>query len=384
MHFSLKLSLTLIFVSIKLMQPLLANVPASSIKIEKFDTQLTGTQYQFREWLFEKVSYKQKEVLLESTTKKIPYPYPKANSVHWSQITMSDGDFHTLMNTSIDLKKINFSVKSEPATFNYEPKGSFWIDFADAEKFGGGFRGNGNLEEERMFFEFPQLAQLAFARQTSPPLPVKASSGTFPTSSDAQPFIIFNAFRHFDVTKVPYGYELEKVTPPSQVSSLVTELTGSLAEINVIGIASLNWCQKNPPVKTKKYTESNLLYLLKESLLGNLGAIMSIAQFSPAHTAASIHSGQWGSGAFNNSLHTVTALQILSGMMSQVHHNNSHYGIHLHLHGIDKAVIDEAENVVKSQLSKTGGNPAKVIEELLNLQHSDPKKWGPKKDCKKI
>lgn len=377
-NFSLALAILTLF------QPLLGNVPTSSIKIDKFDTQLTGTQHQFREWLFARKPSQQKEVLLDNTSKKIPYPYPKANSIHWSQITMADNDFQTLLNTPIDLSKINFKVASEAPSYSYQTNGTFWVDFADAEKFGGGFRGNGNLEEERMFFEFPQLAQLAFARQSSPPLPVKPSSGIFPTASDAQPFIIFNAVRHFDVSNVPYGYALDKVTPASQVANLVTELTSHNAKVNVIGIASLNWCQKNPPIKSKKYTDSNLLYLLKESLLSNLGAVMSLAQYSPTNTSAGIHSGKWGSGAFGNSLHTVTALQILSGIMAQIHVNNHQYGIHLHLHGVDQAVINEAENIVKTTLKKPGGTPAKVIEELLNLQNSDIKKWGPSKICKKI
>lgn len=384
MQLTLRLALALAILTINLIQPLLANVPINTIKMEKFNTQLTGTQYQFREWLFAKKPYQQKQMLLASTSKKIPYPYPKANSVHWAQITMSDTDFQTLLNRPIDVSKINFRVTAEPTSYNYQPKGSFWVDFADAEKFGGGFRGNGNLEEERMFFEFPQLAQLAFAKQASPPLPVKTSSGTFPTSADAQPFIIFNTFRHFDVSQVPYGYELEKVQPASTINHLVKELPSPYAEVNIIGIASLNWCQKNPPITSKKYTDSNLLYLLKESLLSNLGAIMSLIQFSPTHTAASIHSGQWGSGAFGNSLYTVTALQILSGMMSQIHNHNHQYGIHLHLHGVSQTIINEVENIVKTELKKPGGSPAKLIKLILNLQNSDFKKWGPKKDCKKI
>lgn len=152
----------------------------------------------------------------------------------------------------------------------------------------------------------------------------------------------------------------------------------------MIGIASLNWCQQNPPIKSKRYRQSNLLYLLKESLLGNLGALMSLIQFSPTNTTAGIHSGQWGTGAFANSQYMVTAIQILSGIMSQIPANNQQYGIRLHLHGVDQSIINEAENIVRAELQKPGGNPAKVIDELLNLQNSDPKKWRPRKDCKRI
>lgn len=384
MRIILQFSLALSILSFNFIQPLFADVPTSSINIERFNTQLTGSQFKFRQWLFAKVPYPQKEVLLESTIKKIPYPYPNVNSVRWSQITMSDTDFNTILNTPIDLNKINFTITAEPTNYNYQPNGTFWVDFADAEKFGGGFRSNGNLEEERMFFEFPQLAQLAYARRKNPPLPVKSVSSIFPTTSDAQPFIIFNIFRRFDVSQVPYGDQLKKVNPPSQVANLVRELPIPYAEVNVIGIASLNWCQKNPPIKSKLYRQSNLLYLLKESLLGNLGAIMSLIQFSPTNTTAGVHSGQWGTGAFANSQYTVTAIQILSGMMSQIHTNNQQYGIHLHLHGVSQSIINEVENIVKTELQKPGSNPAKVIDELLNLQNSDPKKWGPRKDCKRI
>lgn len=379
----LRSSLALAILSFKFIQPLTADIPINSIDIERFNTQLTGSQYKFRQWLFAKTPYSQKEVLLDSTTKKISYPYPTADFVRWSQITMSDIDFNTFLNTSIDLNKINFTLTSAPTTYDYQPNGTFWVDFADAEKFGGGFRGNGNLEEERMFFEFPQLAQLAYARRNNPPLPVKSVSGIFPTTSDAQPFIIFDIFRRFDVSQVPYGDKLKKVKPASQVANLVIDSSSPYARVNVIGLASLNWCQK-PSIKSKKYRQSNLLYLLKESLLGNLGAIMSLIQFSPTNTTAGIHSGQWGTGAFANSQYTVTAIQILSGMMSQIYANNQQYGIHLHLHGVSPSVINEVESIVRTELQKPGGNPAKLIDELLNLQNVDPKKWGPRKDCNRI
>ena len=382
MKFNLSASLALAVLSFKFTQALVADIPISQINIEKFNTELTGSQYQFRQWLFAQNPYPQKDVLLENTSKKIVYPY--VNSVHWSQITMSDTDFNTILSTPINLNNINFTVTTESTKYNYQPKGSFWVDFADAEKFGGGFRGNGNLEEERIFFEFPQLAQLAYARRNSPPLPVKPISGIFPTTSDAQPFIIFNLFRNFDVSQVPYGNQLKKVEPASQISNLVKELPSPYAEVNVIGIASLNCCQKNPPIKSRQYRQSNLLYLLKESLLGNLGAIMSLIQFSPTNTTAEIHSGQWGTGAFGNSLYTVTAIQILSGMLSQIYTNHEQYGIHLHLHGVSQSIIDEVKNIVTTELQKSGGNPAKVIERILDLQNADPKKWGPVEECKEI
>jgi hypothetical protein len=87
--------------------------------------------------------------------------------------------------------------------------------------------------------------------------------------------------------------------------------------------------------------------------------------------------------SLENSLYPIN-LKILSGMMSQIQVNNSQYGISLHLHGVSQSIIDEIENIVRTILKKPGGNPAKVIEELLNLQNSDLKKWGPRKDYKKI
>lgn len=357
-----------------------ANIPVSSFEVKKVKTDLTGSQSSYRDWLFARKPYPQKEALLEGTVKQIPYPYPNVGDVHWSQITMSDNDFDKILNTEVNFHKIDFRVKDATSTYDYQHDGSFWVDFADASSFGGGFRGRGNLEEERLFFQFPQLAQLAFALQSNPPLPVKPGGiGVFPTTERAQPFIVFNVFRRFDLSKIPYSDDL-KLISKSQVLNDITTLT-HYEKVNIIGIASVNWCQTKPPITNKQYRLSNLKYILKESLLGNLGAVMSIVEFSKSHKTANIHSGKWGTGAFGNSLHMITAIQILSGILSQVNVNGHQYGVYLYLHGVDAQMVHEIEDIVKSILRKPGGTPLKVLEHLLSLQKSQPSNWQPIQKC---
>lgn len=373
--------LFLILSSLLFVQIAHAHIPMSNIEVRKVKTDLTGTETEFRKWLFERKPYPQKEALLEGTIKEIAYPYPNIGAVHWSQITMSDANFDKILNTPVDLHQVNFRVYPDAPTYEYHTNGTFWVDFADAASFGGGFRGKGNLEEERLFFQFPQLAHLAFALASNPPLPVKpGATGIFPTTEQAQPFIVFDVLRRFDIEKIPYSDAL-KLISKSQVFKDIKTLSSPYKKGNIIGIASLNWCQTNPPIATKQYRLSNLKYILKESLLGNLGAVMSLIEYSSGHTTASIHSGQWGTGAFGNSLHMVTAIQILSGILSQVDSHGKQYGISLHLHGVDKNIIREAENIVKGILNQQGGTPLKVLDHLLSLQKSSPTDWQPRQKC---
>ncbi len=359
-----------------------SNVPQSAIDVKRVKTDLTGTQSSFSDWLLAEKPYAQKEALLKGTIGQISYPYskPKVDFVNWSQITMSDKNFEALLNSSINLNTINFSVFADPGEYDYKPDGTFWVDFADADKFGGGFRGMGNLQEERIFFQFPQLAQLAYAARNNPPLPVSpGASGVFPTTEDAQPFIVFDVFRRFDVSNVPYADALKLITVAQVYSDIIT-LKQPYEQVNIIGIASLNWCQTSPPIPVKQYKLSNLEYLLKESLLGNLGAISSLIEFSPGNTTAGIHSGQWGTGDFGNSVSMVTAIQILSGIMSQIDVKGKQYGMNLHLHGVSQSLISETEDIVKNIL-RSGGTPKDVLDHLLDLQSSDPTDWQPRQKC---
>ena len=224
-----------------------------------------GTDFHnFQDWILAKNPASPKKALIENTILNIHYP--TTSTIDWAKAEMSSKSFDNQLKNSI--KSIPLVVTSVSGNYDYTPDNAFWVDFANAKSFGGGFRSNGNVQEERMFMEFPQLAQLAYAKRGNPILPVSKNC-KLPREipSCAEPFLIFEMLRRFDISKVPYGRAILDVKA-SQIPKDIETLSKPYAIANIIGLAAIDWCDAQ--IKKKTYTLSDLKYLLSEALLGNL------------------------------------------------------------------------------------------------------------------
>ena len=133
---------------------------------ETFDLVLHETTLEtdfgeFKKWILAKNPPSQKKALIENTI--LDVHYPTTPTIEWAKAKMTTQDFDTFITSP--LKQISLVINPMRGIYNYIPDNAFWVDFANASTFGGGFRSKGNVQEERMFMEFPQLAQLAFAKK---------------------------------------------------------------------------------------------------------------------------------------------------------------------------------------------------------------------------
>lgn len=341
-------------------------------QLDEHQTTLKTDFKAFRNWMLAKKPPTQKEVLIRNTVLDVHYPLTP--TVNWAKAKMSNESFDTLIINP--LENISLVVTSVAYPYNYSPNYAFWIDFANANTFGGGFRGKGNVQEERMFMEFPQLPQLGYAKRNNQILPVTKNCTTPRESpSCAEPFLVFDILRRFDVNKVPYGKALYQANPKS-IPNDIQKLSKPYPIVNIIGLAANDRCAKG--LKDKPYSLLDLKYLLKEALLGNLGALKFNLQQQRGNPE--VHTGPWGTGAFKNSEAMITAIQILAGAMSQMTNEGIVHGIHLFFHVIPARLVAQIQNDVIIRL-KQNQTPLDLLHYFLNLQESDPSIWGPK-TCK--
>jgi len=308
--------------------------------------------HKFDSWIVSKNPSSAKRALLTSTITTTYYPF--SHQIVWYKAILSRSEFKKLL----DIAYLNSSVAISSATGNYTytPHGAFWVDFANASHFGGGFRSSGNVQEERMFDEFPILPDLAYVLRNKDTILPVASDGT------AEPFVVVSALRKFDVSKVPYGNALDKASP-SQVKKDVVVLNKPFNSANIIGLAAIDFSGKH----NSKYSMSDLEYMTQAAFLGDVAAL----RIDPAAKPI-INTGRWGAGAFKNSVKMVTALQILAAEMAFTSPNTKPQLI---FYGIGDSVMNPIQNEIVHEL-QSGTTPRQILKKYLKRQESDSS-WAP-------
>ena len=204
--------------------------------------------YKFDSWIVSKKPSPAKRALLTSTITSTYYPFTP--QIVWYKAKLSSSNFKKLLDNAYPNSSI--AISSATGNYSYTPNGAFWVDFANAKHFGGGFRSNGNVQEERMFDEFPILPDLAYVlRHKSSILPVSSNGSP-------EPFVVVSALRKFDVSKVPYGRALDKASP-SQVKQDVVVLNKPFSSANIIGLAAMDFSGE----QNSKYSMSDLEFILQ-------------------------------------------------------------------------------------------------------------------------
>lgn len=313
----------------------------------------------FKSWILNKNPTSQKKALLTSTVTKAHYPI--VSSIIWYKAALSESAFSTLLSKTYLSSEVAINVAR--GNYTYTPDGAFWVDFANGQTFGGGFRGKGNVQEERMFDEFPILPDLAFVlnKQGSSQSILPQVNGT------AQPFIVTNAGRNFDVSAVPYGSALDSISA-SEVKQRVVTLNKPFKIANIIGLAAIDFSHDSHA----KYSMSDLKYMTQAAYLGDMGAL-KIWQQSSSENALIVNTGQWGAGAFKNSLKMVIALQILAAEMA--FSSSLEEAPQLVFYGIQASAVTPIKDEIETAL-QSGTTPLELLQTFLKRQKTDPS-WAP-------
>ena len=343
--------------------------------VEKHDTTLPGNFQAFKQYMLEKRLDPQKKALIKNTVLKAKYPLN--NQVTWSNVKMAPREFDALIKKP--LTKLKFTVTPVNGYYNYAPNDHYWVDFAAATHFGGGFRSRGNVQEERMFMEFPELSQLAFAKRRNSILPIESSCTHIPlTANCAEPFVVYNISRLFNISQVPYGRALLNAAPAS-IKNQIKKLNSPFAKGNIIGIAANNW--SSPRRANKKYSLEDLKYTLKAAILGNLAAIRDSMDKKKA--APNVHTGNLGAGAFKNSTEMMIAIRVLAAAMSQIPQGPFVNGVNLFYHGDpvtlqgNKAQVQRITKEILGMIINKKMTPEQILIALLYKQKVNPKAWAP-------
>lgn len=325
-------------------------VPASgqipdSFRLKKHTETLTPKDHnKYTSWILSQHPSPSKKALLTSTLTSTYYPFTP--TITWYKAILDSANFQNLLTKTYGSSSVSF--RTIQGNYDYTPDGAYWIDFANAYHFGGGFRSRGNVQEERMFDEFPQLANLAYVlRKTSTILPIT-------NKKDAEPFLVVSALRKFDVSKVPYGNALDS-TSPKTVKASVVRLNGPYKSANIIGMAAKDYSKKH----NARYSMDDLTYHLQAAFLGDAAAL----QYS-GEKEIIIHTGRWGSGAFKNSLQMLTALQILAAEMA-FSGTTPHASIIFH--SIDTSLITSLQQEIANYLH-AGKTPLAILKILKDKQ----------------
>ncbi|NGX61711.1 MAG: hypothetical protein K940chlam9_01200 [Chlamydiae bacterium] len=249
--------------------------------------------------------------------------------------------------------------------YDYTHGGQVYVDFANANVFGGGWRGNGFVQEEILFVEFFELALLAYMVDL-------AGHKIHPTRKDPlstyqemvgdecdgtlkqTPFFV-PAKRSYQVDGRLYGNRLQRTRQGRKPTKVEANdfVKKPSEEVYIAGIAARNWGQYPG---NSQYTELDLV----QHLQALYGVCLEARKKNVDNPE--VHSGQWGCGVFGGNVLVMTTLHLLAGRMT---------GVHMHMYDMDDQFVQKVKAFV--DLFET---PAKAIAEIVELQEKD-EHWTP-------
>ena len=182
--------------------------------------------------------------------------------------------------------RINTTIRTD--WFDYMDQDHYYIDFAHATHFGGSYRGHGNVQEERMFVEFPALPLLEFKTNNGiHPCVIEYDSNgkeKSPPMAKPSPFIIESINREYDISGTPYGGAIFNAQD-SQILKGIKKVNNSVP-VNIIGLAAENRkFQQGVP-----YSLKDQLYHFEAAYLGFSGAKRSSCSKKSASNTDHSHS----------------------------------------------------------------------------------------------
>lgn len=340
---------------------------------------------QYSQWLLEdeqRLLLRQKEILILTAEKVLPWSVPAYTMITERNRNMS------LTQSELNKKVTTVDYEAHADWAYYDVAGHYYVDFANAYEFGGGYRSGGAVQEEMMFWMIPKLVHLAFASEKAN-APIKIW-GNESSEGAANSFIVHNVERYYDLRHIPYGQafyrasdsqlartaerlsakDKKKVlsTTAQGLAPLVMETPDSPA-VNIIGLAALDWRSEKVG---RLYRKEELLYHYKAALFAFQAAAL---QEQTQGKKPIIHTGAWGCGAFGNSEKTMIFIQLLAAGAANVK---------VVFHGVDNDARQPyyTTDFIKARI-KDLATGTKTVEECFNWilkEQETDRSWSTKSD----
>eukprot|EP00698_Gefionella_okellyi_P014191 TRINITY_DN3930_c0_g2_i2.p1 TRINITY_DN3930_c0_g2~~TRINITY_DN3930_c0_g2_i2.p1 ORF type:complete len:685 (-),score=155.68 TRINITY_DN3930_c0_g2_i2:40-2094(-) len=218
---------------------------------------------------------------------------------HWYEKTLANRTaptdmklciFECIEDFPVSSVRLNHSVRCQvqQGRYGYEHGGSHWyVDFAN-KKLGGGFLGNGLVQEEIMCLEFYEFGVIA-----------ATMSQDLKTMGQREAVTLEGAERSAAIMNV-YGRQVDSLRSQEAMSKVIA---ASSPPLNFVAIDAPNW---NEMKGVQVYERDYLEFIFNKALTGFYGAAVR----SQAHIT--VHTGLWGCGAFRNNPGAMYVLQAMA------------------------------------------------------------------------
>ncbi|MCB1181766.1 MAG: hypothetical protein KDK55_07110 [Chlamydiia bacterium] len=310
--------------------------------------------------------------ILKLTTLSSKTPQPtQLNDITYSQTTeMNEKQLNELLKKKIDKNWKKKRVDITTKWYNYEKANEGYVNFANGTERGGGYKTNGRVQEEIMFFEFPCLPNLDYlADKANVYLQASRKTNSGPT-----PYCVLGIKREFVIDSAIYSRNSNVRT--SEFSRYIQEIDeDNRPTVDMLAMAAFDWKKMRGE---KKYTKEIHLFHL-ETAVQAFTAYRDLKRQEQEDPSleVTIHSGLWGCGAFGNSRKVMTVIQLLAANLVP--------GITIVMEGCqkkDENDSDYTENFVKNEafnfiLDDGHACAEDVISSMLNKQEEDPS-WAPR------
>ncbi|MGM0440394.1 MAG: hypothetical protein ACQEP8_04695 [Chlamydiota bacterium] len=233
---------------------------------------------------------------------------------------------------------------STPKFYDYQPdqgKESVWVDFAN-KYLGGGWRGNGFVQEEIMFAEFPDLAAYGAVHSD-----LTREGGQNVGQGSPTPLLIKDVHRVQVVdSKELYGRKLLGKSSGAEAVKHVTSLDVPQAA-HILAMAA--------PYNPAKPKSADTFY----DLFNTAYASFELArENTPQGMPVIIHSGKWGAGVFGNDPTVVCIAQLLAAQ---------HAGVDIKFHGYSDQEFQKAHTIFETLATEAPSNIKAVLDRASEL-----------------
>ncbi len=323
-----------------------------------------------RKALFNRVVAPRRIEFLEETVYPKKGEKAETEEIHFGKGRLSDESFKTMVlkeKIKTKKKKHKTVIKGNREFYEYGKKGkgyseyaNSYLIFANDKHYGGGIF-NGHVQEETIIAQFKGF------------LPLRYLAGKFglhlaPTakgnSKEPEPYFVFDTRQHHVMDNDIYGEKLYKVKS-GKVKDHVRTKGLSQSPVTFAGIAAKPW----PITPRNAYTKEDLEYHAKAAYIAMEG-IKLAEEKKGKKKKICIHTGEWGSGVFHNSVKAMTLLQVAVAMkiggVTLVFHNMTGQR-----EGYTKKFLAECIDIVKDK-----GTLEDVISYILEQQDEDDS-WAP-------
>jgi hypothetical protein len=247
------------------------------------------------------------------------------------------------------------SILVQPGLYDYNTATDqdFWVDFANKTLGGGVFR-NGFVQEETLFLETPELANVAAVNAAAQNPPVITRTGKDPgvLQGSPTPWIFLGVNRVMDLDQKVVGHDMWKTITVNQLNAADVPLTKMPEKINILAMAAPLLPQFGPKATVP----------ILEDLFNTFVAGFSLARAAGNGQPIHIHTGPIGAGVFYNDRAVVYVMQVLAAMEVGK--------VNLTFHGYtNQETLDYDQKYLDPILQKFNNQGNKTVDNLLQIAH---------------